>query len=400
MEAEGTKVAAYKVPKRTFKVPYPHNLAGREKGCAFTPVVKKTFNVNADVADRLIALYGWQPEEFTDLGDPKTDDTIIGGLDYSCIPLIREALTISKRLGQLAEGNKAWLKLVKKGKLHGKVHPSGTRTSRCTHTDPNAAQVPTVKAKYGVECRALFRPTRKGWRMVGTDASGIELRMLGHRMAHYDDGAMIEIVLHGDIHDEWQKATGLYYRDYQKNVSYSYLYGAGGKTVGMYVLKDWRKAKEEGLTDQEPPLPEFQESVGNDARQALQDRTPGLESFVRDCHTRHKRGYIVGIDGRVIRTKTDYGVVNDVLQSDAGITMKYAAVIRYNSFVDRGWVLGEDYEMLLNVHDEWQDGAPEEIAEEFGKLSVQAIVKAGEHLKLRIPLDGEYKIGSTWADTH
>ncbi|MHC4698991.1 MAG: DNA polymerase [Planctomycetota bacterium] len=400
MEKEGTKVAAYKVPKRTYKVPYPHNLAGRESGCAFTPVVKKTFNVNADVANRLQAVYGWEPEEFTDTGDPKTDDTVIGGLTYPCVPLIREALTVNKRIGQLAEGKKAWLKLAKNGRLHGKVHPSGTRTSRCTHTDPNAAQVPTVKAKYGVECRGLFRPTQRGWRMMGCDASGIELRMLGNRMAFYDDGALAQIILHGDIHDEWQEATGLFYRDYQKNVSYSYIYGAQGKTVGMYVLKDWRKAFEEGLTDKPPPSPEFQEKVGQDARQALQDRTPGLDQFVRDCYKRHKRGYILSIDGRVIRTKTNYGVVNDVLQSDAGIIMKYAAVLRYDAFVERGWVLGKDYEFLLNVHDEWQDGVRPEITEEFGAISVDAIRRAGEHLKLRLPLDGEYKVGDTWADTH
>ena len=63
---------------------------------------------------------------------------------------------LNKRLGQIATGKQAWLKLVKKGKLHGRVNHMGAVTSRCTHSNPNLAQVPRVSAEYGKECREFF----------------------------------------------------------------------------------------------------------------------------------------------------------------------------------------------------------------------------------------------------
>ena len=39
-------------------------------------------------------------------------------------------------------------------------------------------------------------------------------------------------------------------------------------------------------------------------------------------------------------------------------------------------------------------------AEKFGWLAVECIKAAGIKLNLRCPLDGEYKVGKTWADTH
>jgi DNA polymerase I-like protein with 3'-5' exonuclease and polymerase domains len=54
----------------------------------------------------------------------------------------------------------------------------------------------------------------------------------------------------------------------------------------------------------------------------------------------------------------------------------------------------------VNVHDEFQYEVEEGRAEEFGKLAVQSIVDAGKQLKVRCPLNGEYKIGNNWSETH
>ena len=42
----------------------------------------------------------------------------------------------------------------------------------------------------------------------------------------------------------------------------------------------------------------------------------------------------------------------------------------------------------------------QERADEFGKLAVQSIIDAGKKLNLRCKLNGEYKIGNNWAETH
>ena len=55
---------------------------------------------------------------------------------------------------------------------------------------------------------------------------------------------------------------------------------------------------------------------------------------------------------------------------------------------------------VANVHDEWQIECHPDDAEAVGKLAVASIKAAGEHFNLRCPLDGEYKVGKSWRETH
>ena len=55
---------------------------------------------------------------------------------------------------------------------------------------------------------------------------------------------------------------------------------------------------------------------------------------------------------------------------------------------------------VVNVHDEFQYEVEESRAEEFGRLAVQSIIDAGKQLNVRCPLNGEYKVGNNWSETH
>ena len=56
--------------------------------------------------------------------------------------------------------------------------------------------------------------------------------------------------------------------------------------------------------------------------------------------------------------------------------------------------------MVAHVHDELQLQCKSDYADEVGKIAVQSIKDAGTYFNFRCPLDAEYKIGKTWADTH
>ena len=56
--------------------------------------------------------------------------------------------------------------------------------------------------------------------------------------------------------------------------------------------------------------------------------------------------------------------------------------------------------MVATVHDEWQIECDPEIADRVGKAGVNAIKKAGEVLNCVVPMDGEYRIGNNWSETH
>ena len=149
------------------------------------------------IADRLKTLYGWKPTVLTATGKPMVDSHILETLDYPPIPLLLEYLLVEKRIGALAEGQHAWLKCEKAGRIHGYVNTNGAITGRMTHSFPNMAQVPSCDSPYGKECRSLFRAS-PGYVLVGCDAAALELRCLAGYMAPYDGGAYIKTVIEGD----------------------------------------------------------------------------------------------------------------------------------------------------------------------------------------------------------
>ena len=67
-----------------------------------------------------------------------------------------------------------------------------------------------------------------------------------------------------------------------------------------------------------------------------------------------------------------------------------------------GEVIDIDAHVVANVHDEWQVEVKEEknSLDLVGYYGVHSIIKAGKNLKLNCPLDGEYKIGDNWSETH
>jgi DNA polymerase-1 len=170
--------------------------------------------------------FGWEPQDFTDGGKPKMDDAALESLEH--IPAaakVVEYLLIDKRLGQLAEGKQAWLKkatntgpegglLTGMYHIHGSINQNGAITHRATHSNPNLGQVPKVGSPYGVESRSLF-VVPPGWKLLGSDASGLELRCLAHYMAKWDEGAYGRTILEGrnedgtDIHSVNMRALGL-----------------------------------------------------------------------------------------------------------------------------------------------------------------------------------------------
>ena len=76
--------------------------------------------------------------------------------------------------------------------------------------------------------------------------------------------------------------------------------------------------------------------------------------------------------------------------------MKKALVLFYDKTKANKWPV----KLVANVHDEFQLEVPKIYATIVGEAAKQSIVEAGLHFKLRCPLDGEFKIGNNWRETH
>ena len=109
-----------------------------------------------------------------------------------------------------------------------------------------------------------------------------------------------------------------------------------------------------------------------------------------------KRGWIKGIDGRKLPVRSEHSSLNLLLQSTGAILMKQATVFLMN-YIDKEEL---DAKLVLHVHDEVQLEAKAEDAERVGQLAVKAMRRAGLHFRMECPIDGEFKIGNTWAETH
>lgn len=356
---------------------------GYEKGVPIWKSKIEEFNPGSrhHVAERLIEKYNWKPTEYTNTGDVKIDEKVLSKLDYPEAKLLTEYYLLQKRIGQLGEGPQAWLNVEKKGKIHGKLVTNGAVTGRCTHHHPNMAQVPSAHAPYGKECRSLFYAP-KGYSMVGCDASGLELRCLAHYLASYDNGSYRDELLHGDIHVANQHAAGLSTRDEAKRFGYSFLYGAGDQLIGSLL--------DEHATETE------QIKLGRATKKRFLNKTPALKQLITDVQNKAKaRGYLIGLDGRRLKVRSVHSALNLLLQSAGAIVMKKATCLFWDSVEGR-----DDVQQVLHIHDEFQLYVHNEKADEIGGIARQSIVKAGEYYNFKCPLDGEYKVGTNWAEAH
>lgn len=398
-------------PPKTVETPfYPeanNKARGYVKGELFIKRKIVAFNPSSRpmIADRLKSKYAWEPSEFTENGQPKIDEGTLEGLPWPEAKLLNEYLMIEKRLAALAKGKQAWMKKVVNGRIHGNVNPMGAATSRMSHNGPNLGQVPSVDVPFGKQSRALFGVFRPGYVLLGCDADALELRCLGHRMALHDGGAYIDVVLKGDksvgtdMHSVNARALGLdpkkLYtvgaiqlpgREIAKTFFYAFIYGAGGDKLGSIVGE--RMGTRQSIIR------------GNRLKQALLSGVPALGKLVKKLADAVARGFIYGLDGRVIPLRSAHAALNTLLQSDGAILMKRALVIMDADFASAGLHYGSDYEYVANVHDEVQIEVKEEHAEMAGRIAAAAIRKAGEFYGYRCPLDAQFKIGRTWCDTH
>jgi DNA polymerase I-like protein with 3'-5' exonuclease and polymerase domains len=326
--------------------------------------------------------YDWKPTQFTEKGNAQLSEDVLEALPYPEAKLFSEFFKTQKLVGMISEGDNSWLNYVKNGKLHGRVITLGAVTARCTHASPNLAQIPSPRSFMGKEVRELFYAPA-GYTMVGTDASGLELRCFAHYLHQYDNGTYSDEVIHGDVHTRNMYAAGLTNRDDAKTFIYALLYGAGDEKLGAIKISG---------------TPEQLKAEGRKMRYSFMDKVPAYRHLtvkIQDKLTANNN-QITGIDGRILNVRHRHAALNTLLQNAGAVAMKLAAV----KFRDNMDTAGIPFTPCLNVHDEFEVYVKDEYAEQTKIIAVKSIEEAGDDLGFKCKLTGQSRSGKTWYDVH
>jgi hypothetical protein len=288
-----------------------------------------------------------------------------------------------------------------------------------THRQKHRTVVNVPKASekvlLGKEFRSLWI-SEDGMLIAAGDAAALEGRVQGHYCFKYDDGATAEELLKGDVHSknarfafydhipdvqkfdidakDFSKDHPVFkpYRDTSKNGYYACMYGCAGpklaSTLGLPV------------------------KMGNDKLEAFWEANPATKALKENLEkywtSTGREKYLPAIDGRMLCTRKKSALLNTIFQSCGGISMDYALCFMDAWLGGLKWKDRKPYYLykghLVRRIGYWHDEAEFEcdaaIAEEIGQMIEKAIEKAGQYLKLKVPLAGEAKTGKSWMETH
>ena len=375
---------------------YPVHVHKDLIGGPFTRIEFLPFDLGStETVKSYLLASGWEPDNwnYSKKTGERTSPKLEGdfrGVDGDIPRRVKERITWRHRRSQI-EG---WLERLRPdGRLSAGANPCGTNTGRMRHhtvvnipkanTDKNTGKLiwdtSLQKDIFGTQMRALFCCPEE-YKIVGHDASGLELRMLAHYMG---DDNYIEQILHGDIHEYNRAAAGLPNRDAAKTFIYAFNYGAGDKKLGSIVGGD--------ATD------------GAELRAKFLDSVPKLEKLINSVKRASGKGYLKGLDSRRIMMRQDsrgriarHKALNTLLQGSGAIVMKESALL-LDQYVRENEIRGYK---VLDYHDEAQWEILKEDVDKYVPLAVASIVDAGTHFNLNIPLAAEAKIGTNLAETH
>lgn len=384
VKADGTPYSSYQ--RHLDK--YPQITWVDERKTEYQTYDWQEFNIGSPKQriDKLLSI-GFKPTKFTKKGNPQVDeDTLIQFAKDSGVPeaqMIADWLVLNGRANMI----NTWLNNVDvtDSRMHGFVLSCGAGSRRMTHSSPNTANIPSNEAKYGRECRELWTVSDPiNDTLVGYDAKSAQMRCFAHFLPDPNAGRKYwDTDFCSDPHQDNADLIGIERRPV-KNVFYANMFGA-------YPPK---LATTAGRMGTKKELEEF----GTWIRQQLYRTTPGLEDLTKQAQAefRQNGGFMRCIDGGYVRCPAENAALNYKIQPAEAVLMKTAAVFIHQ----RARTAGLEHMKVADIHDEGQHQSPRRSAQEFGKLCVQAVRDAGEEHNLRVPFDGDFKVGDTWAQTH
>lgn len=302
------------------------------------------------------------------------------------VELILEYRQLAKLNSTYVEGLQAYIQ--EDGKIHTRFVQNLTQTGRLSSVDPNLQNIP-IRTKEGRRIRYAFLPEHDDWKILSSDYSQIELRVLAHIAC---DKHMIEAFKNNvDIHTNTaMRVFGITNSDdvtsemrrQAKAVNFGIVYGISDYGLSQNLNISRKRAKEfiDRYLEEFQGVKDFMESVVKEARE---------KDYVETLF--HRRRYLPDIHSSNfnLRSFAERTAMNSPIQGSAADILKMAMIELDREMRERKFKAN----LLLQVHDELIFEVPQDELESLQSLVEEVMENA---VSLKVPLRADSNVGDNW----
>src|ERR687893_1338200 len=301
-------------------------------------------------------------------------------IEHPAAKALLEYRELQKKLGTYLETYPNFIS-PKTGRIHANFLQCRVPTGRLACTAPNIQQIP-----HEDEFRRCF-VAEDGNTLIIADYSQIELRILAEVS---DDPAFVEAFRRGDDLHRLTAAT-MYsvpmeevtkdQRSDAKRINFGLMYGRGARCLSAQLGTDEERGRQ--LIDEYfANYPRVQRFLQRTANRATRDRT--LRTLAG--RVRKFRNDPVADDRGAMRREA----MNYPIQGAASDIAKLAlAYIRRE-------LNGTDARLINSIHDEFVVECAQDLASEVSEKTRQAMMRAGEQLLKKVPVEVEVEVSREW----
>ena len=302
------------------------------------------------------------------------------------VELILEYRQLAKLNSTYVEGLQAYIQ--EDGKIHTRFVQNLTQTGRLSSVDPNLQNIP-IRTQEGRRIRYAFLPEHDDWKILSSDYSQIELRVLAHIAG---DKHMIEAFKNNvDIHTNTAMSVfGITNPDdvtsemrrQAKAVNFGIVYGISDYGLSQNLNISRKRAKEfiDRYLEEFQGVKDFMESVVKEARE---------KDYVETLF--HRRRYLPDIHSSNfnLRSFAERTAMNSPIQGSAADILKMAMIELDREMRERKFKAN----LLLQVHDELIFEVPQDELESLQSLVEEVMENA---VSLKVPLRADSNVGDNW----
>ena len=302
------------------------------------------------------------------------------------VELILEYRQLAKLNSTYVEGLQAYIQ--EDGKIHTRFVQNLTQTGRLSSVDPNLQNIP-IRTQEGRRIRYAFLPEHDDWKILSSDYSQIELRVLAHIAG---DKHMIEAFKNNvDIHTNTaMRVFGITNPDdvtsemrrQAKAVNFGIVYGISDYGLSQNLNISRKRAKEfiDRYLEEFQGVKDFMESVVKEARE---------KDYVETLF--HRRRYLPDIHSSNfnLRSFAERTAMNSPIQGSAADILKMAMIELDREMRERKFKAN----LLLQVHDELIFEVPQDELESLQSLVEEVMENA---VSLKVPLRADSNVGDNW----